>query len=197
MHANLRAARFLTATLLALGVAAAGAGTGESPRPDESQAGPPAAEKKAAATASPRKQQPLRFTNDDLPRLRREHRGEDPPPGETAEGEGEPGEVAAGPGDGEARSAVAALEDEAHARRLADTRRRIAELESRQQHLEARLRSIQNPLLRGVTSAGEEEQEAVGGLSNEEQLTWVKEELATTEQALEEARAALTELLRR
>jgi hypothetical protein len=52
-------------------------------------------------------------------------------------------------------------------------------------------------LLKRVTPSTEEEEEAVGGMSNVERLNWVKGQIAETEEALGEARTELEELLRR
>jgi len=133
----------------------------------------------------------LRFTNADLKPVRPQDRYADPEAGEQDEPES----------DREAGESLdEALEDatqEAIQSSIEETRGEIAELELRLEHLNSRLLSVKNPLLKGVNPPSREEEEAVGGLSNTERLSWVNDQIAATEAALAEAQSRMSDLLRR
>jgi uncharacterized coiled-coil protein SlyX len=134
----------------------------------------------------------VRFTNEDLPGLwPMDRRAE--PEGDVEDGE-EGNQQETGPGLDEV---MEEFEEEAVQQQIVETRQTISQLEVRLVYLQNRLRSVQNPLLKRVTPSTAEEEEAVGGLSNVERLTWVKDQIAETEEALGEAGRELEELLRR
>jgi len=137
----------------------------------------------------------LRFTNADLPPLRREEMGAGGDGAEAPAGDGtekQEGEAGRTLGD-----ALEESRDKAVKQSLAEARKEIATLDLRLEHLNSRLLSVRNPLLKRVTPANREEEDAVGGAANTERLSWVEEQIAATEKAQVEARARFQALLRR
>ena len=137
----------------------------------------------------------LRFTNADLPPLRREDMGAGGDKAEAAAGDGT--EKQEGEAGGTLDEALEGARDEALRNSLAAARKEIAMLELRLEHLNSRLLSVRNPLLKRVTPPSREEEEAVGGAANTERLSWVKEQITATEKAQVEARTRFQTLLRR
>jgi hypothetical protein len=159
---------------------------GESAEPRQEDPAPSPAEEAEG------EEQVVRFTNEDLPGLWPMDRIAEPE-GEVREGAEDP-EKGTEPGLDEV---MEEFEEEAVQQQIVETRQTISHLEARLVYLQNRLRSVQNPLLKRVTPSTEEEEEAVGGMSNVERLNWVNGQIAETEEALGEARTELEELLRR
>jgi hypothetical protein len=137
----------------------------------------------------------VRFTNADLPPLRREDMGAGGDEAAAIAGDGtEKQKEEAG---GTLGEALAGAKEEALKTSLDETRKEIAMLELRLDHLNSRLLSVRNPLLKRVTPPSREEEEAVGGAANTERLSWVKEQIAAAEEAQVEAQARFQTLLRR
>jgi hypothetical protein len=188
-------ASLTAAAVLCLGVAGVPAGD-EKGGSEE----PAAAREEAAETETGNASRPpeaaadaQRFTNEDLPDpwpMDRPKRSEEPDAGQDAAAEEDEAEA-------DLDEVMQPFEDAAVEQQLQETRKAIAMLENRLAHLQSRLKSVQNPFLKRLTPASQEEEDAVGGLSNVERLNWVKEQIAITEEALEEAHAELAGLLRR
>ena len=154
----------------------------------EPQSPPAQSEEKADEQVPPAApEEVLRFTNADLPPLRREDMG--------AGGDGT--EKQEGEAGGTLDEALEGARDEALRNSLVEARKEIAMLELRLEHLNSRLLSVRNPLLKRVTPPSREEEEAVGGAANTERLSWVKEQITATEKAQVEARTRFQTLLRR
>jgi hypothetical protein len=161
------------------------------PQPAKTQSDSKADEQ--VPTAAP--EDTLRFTNADLPSLRPEDMGASGDEAEATAGDGT--EKKQGEAGGTLDEALEGVADEALRQSIGETRRELALLALRLEHLNARLLSVQNPLLKRVTPPSREEEEAVGGLANTERLSWVKEQIAATEEAQVEAQARFQTLLRR
>jgi len=160
------------------------------------QAPPAESAGKAPEPASPAATEAVvRFTNADLPPLRRQDQGAGKDKAEAKAGDGT--EKPEGEADGTLDGALKGAEKEALESTIAATRKEIAMLELRLEHLKGRLLSVQNPLLKRVTPPDPEEEEAVAGAANTEHLSWVKEQIAATEEALVAARDRFQTLLRR
>ena len=153
----------------------------------------------ADAVDSAASDEPLRFTNDDLPRIPRMYRGESGAPDATATA----GKIGKKPHDQSSSVSAGATPapegsstspGETTAQRRKQLQRQIIVLQERINHLKARRLSVQNPLHRGVTRGREDEGKAVGGRSGDAQLEWVDRQLAGAERELRETQAALSAL---
>ena len=167
----------------------------DSRRPDAREpSAPVAGADSAVAARADAADEPLRFTNADLPTIPRMYQGV----GKAADGAAQPGKIGRRPqrkpSSDRARAVSTPPPRETTAQRRQQLRRHIAVLQERVQHLKARRLSVQNPLHRGVTPAREAEEEAVGGLAGGTQLAWVKKQLISTELELKKAQAALAAL---
>ncbi|MFQ5669644.1 MAG: hypothetical protein ACE5HD_03870 [Acidobacteriota bacterium] len=144
----------------------------------------PAAGKKTEADDTDKG--PLRFTNEDLPALHpADRRGGSIP--SAVKNEEAPAR----------RSEKERTVQAGQRRSVADLQEEIDTLEARLARLKDRRRALQNPLLRGLTAADEEETRAVAGRSNVDRLAWVNEQIALSEAALQEARRRQAILRRR
>ncbi len=155
----------------------------------------PASEEQAKSSdtkSSAEVNEPLRFTNADLPELWPQDRVQ-PAEGKDAQA-GRPPRKDAGES---IDSALAPLQDEAREQAIIETRKEIARLEVQLEYLNSRLLAVRNPLLKRVTPPSSEEEAAVAGLPNTERVAWVTDQIAGTETALREAREQLIRLLRR
>ena len=137
----------------------------------------------------------MRFTNANLPSLRPEDKAKSGDEEATAEA----GASDSLPAQAEPAldAAMAGMSEEARQEAMVETRQDIARLEARVEYLNARVLAVKNPLLKRVTPSSPDEEEAVGGLPNNERLAWVTEQITLTEAALVEARDRMTSLLRR
>ena len=175
---------------LPLGLAVAG-----EDKADKSQSAPSSPEAAEGDQDSAAGEEVLRFTNADLKSVRPQDRYEDRDDAGLTSVKGDEGDE-----DSDGAGLDEALEDisaEALKATMDETRHEIAQLEVHLDYLNKRLLSVQNPILRGVTPTTREEEEAVGGLSNPERLDWVKDQIATTEDELAEAKEYMSTLMRR
>ncbi|MFQ5719980.1 MAG: hypothetical protein ACE5IK_10580 [Acidobacteriota bacterium] len=167
------------------------------PRKPSPRTGPPgdrpSPEKRTRPSAGsrPGESAPVRFTNDDLPDVPLMYRrGREDDGSKDLESKKRGPKSSARPDESAGKTAA---DDAAAAARIENQtrlRRRIADLQHRLTYLQQRQLALQNPLHRGVTPAGEDEDEAVGGQSNTVHLDWVQEQIDATTRALDEARAA-------
>jgi len=167
--------------------------------PDEAvkpQSPPAKSEGKADQQVSPAAPEEVpRFTNAELPPLRREDMDREAAAGGTSAGDGV--QTQNEEADETLDEVLEGVTDETLRASLAEARKEIAMLEIRLEHLNSRLLSVQNAYLRGVTPPSHEEEKAVGGAANEERLSWVKDQIAAAEKLQVEARARFQTLLRR